>query len=408
MRPKESRKNFIQDKSIPLFWMAFFFVFFFCSPGFAAAPMNGEALPGLESFDKATMKFIEKYDIPGGSLAVSFKGRLILAKGYGYADFSVFKKVPVHSKNRFRFASLSKPLTATAIMSLVEEGKLSLDSKVAPLLQGDPPHAIKDNRLEQITIQHLLEHRGGYDTNIESDPMFAAQPPCPGNLSSYFRERLDFAPGEKFAYSNLGYCLLGRVIERVSGKPYEAFIRERILKPVGANSLEIGESKETKPDEVLYFQEPLQSKVSPYVPYGSFDMKALDSCGGWIGSAVDYLKFLTSLDGQRAPALLKPETVKIMLAMPDDPVIQDRRTYYAKGFHVRKKSNGRIEDFWHAGSLPGTLTLAVRASNGYGWVVFFNRSSVDWERLRLEIDRGLFQASREIKEVPPGNLFGKF
>ncbi|MCX5913650.1 MAG: serine hydrolase [Deltaproteobacteria bacterium] len=110
---------------IPVFWIVFFSVFFIWSPRSAAAPANGEALPGLESFDKATMKFIEKHDIPGGSLAVSFKGRLILAKGYGYADFSVLRKIPAHPKNRFRFASLSKPLTATAIMSLVEEGKLS-------------------------------------------------------------------------------------------------------------------------------------------------------------------------------------------------------------------------------------------------------------------------------------------
>ena len=262
MRSRKSKRAFIKQKSVAIFWIALSILFIW-SRAFAAVPINGEALPGLDSFDKAMIKFIEKHNIPGGSLAVSFKGKLILAKGYGYADFSVFKKVPAHPRNRFRFASLSKPLTASAIMSLVEEGRLSLDSKVVPLLQGDPPHKIRDKRLEQITIQHLLEHRGGYDRQISSDPMFAAQPPCPGNLSSYFRERLDFTPGEKYAYSNLGYCLLGRVIERISGKPYEVFIKERILQPVGANSLEIGDSKETKPDEVSYFQDPSETKQSP-------------------------------------------------------------------------------------------------------------------------------------------------
>ena len=403
MRSRKSKRASIEQRSVGIYWIALSILFTW-SPAFAATSTNGDALPGLDSFDKAMIKFIEKHNIPGGSLAVSFKGGLILAKGYGHADFTVFKKVPAHPRNRFRFASLSKPLTATAIMSLVEEGRLSLDSKAVPLLQGDPLHKIRDNRLEQITIQHLLEHRGGYDRHISSDPMFAAQPPCPGNLSLYFRERLDFTPGEKFAYSNLGYCLLGRIIERISGKQYEAFIKERILLPVGANSLEIGDSKETKPDEVSYFQDPSESKQSPY---GGFDMKALDSCGGWIGSSVDYLKFLTSLDGQRSPAILRPETFKMMLAMPNDPANQENRTYYAKGFHVRKVSDKGL-NFWHAGSLAGTLNLAVRASNGYGWVALLNRRPPDWDKVRLELDRELWKASREVKEVPAGDLFRKF
>ena len=403
MRSKESKRAVIKQKPIAVFWIALSFLLIW-SPAFAAVPINGEALLGLDGFDKAMVKFIEKHKIPGGSLAVSYKGRLILTKGYGYADFSGLEKVPVHPRNRFRLASLSKPLTATAIMSLMQEGRLSLDSKVVPLLQGNPPHKIRDKRLEQISIQHLLEHRGGHDKQASGDPMFSSQSPCPGNLSSYFRERLDFTPGEKYAYSNLGYCLLGRVVERISGKPYEVFIKERILQPVGANSLEIGDSKEIKPDEVCYFQDPSESKQSPH---GRYDMKALDSCGGWIGSSVDYLKFLTSLDGQRKPGLLKPETFKIMLTMPDAIINQKWPEYYAKGFHVRKLFDGGL-NFWHPGSLAGTLNLAVRASNGYGWVVLLNRRPPDWGRVRHEMDQELWKASGEVKETPTGDLFAKF
>jgi len=404
MRSRESRIISIRDKSALKFLIVLLAVFCLWSSSLAAAPMNGEALPGLESFDRAIIKFIEKHHIPGGSLAVSFQGKLILAKGYGYADFSVLKKVPANSRNRFRLASLSKPLTATAIMSLIEDGKLSLDSKILPLLQGNPPQKIRDKRLGQITIQNLLEHRGGYNRDIRSDPMFSEKPPCPGDLASFFSENLDFAPGEKFSYSNLGYCLLGRVIEKVSGKPYEAFLKEHVLRPAGANSLEIGDSKETKPDEVCYFQDSSGGKQSPY---GGFDMRALDSCGGWIGSSVDYLKFLTSLDGQRAPALLKPETMKVMLAMPEDPTVWNRDTYYAKGFNVRKLNEGGV-NFWHTGSLSGTLTLAVRGSSGYGWVVLFNRRPPDWRKLQFEMERELWQASKEIKGILHGDLFSKF
>lgn len=88
-------------------------------------------------------------------------------------------------------------------MSLIEEGKLSLDSKVVPLLLGDPPQKMKDKRLELITIQHLLEHRGGSDRDVMNDPMFSERPPCPGNLAGFFESKLDFPPGEKYAYSNL-------------------------------------------------------------------------------------------------------------------------------------------------------------------------------------------------------------
>jgi N-acyl-D-amino-acid deacylase len=403
MRSRESKRISIRDKSALKFLIFLLAVFCLWSNGLAATPMNGEALPGLENFDRAIIKFIEKHHIPGGSLAVSFQGKLILAKGYGYANFSAPKKVPANSRNRFRLASLSKPLTATAIMSLIEGGKLSLGSKILPLFRGNPPPKILDKRLGQITIQNLLEHRGGYDRDIRSDPMFSEKPPCPGDLDSLFSGNLDFTPGEKFSYSNLGYCLLGRVIEKVSGESYEAFIKEHVLRPVGANSLEIGDSKETNPDEVRYFQD--SSGKQP--PNGAFDMRALDSCGGWIGSSVDYLKFLTSLDGQRAPALLKPETMKAMLAMPDDPTVWNRDTYYAKGFNVRRLNEGGV-NFWHTGSLSGTLNLAVRGSNGYGWVVLFNRRPSDWRRLQLEIERDLWQVSKEIKGIPPGDLFSKF
>lgn len=92
MRLKESKKVSIKGKSAFIFWVAVSCLYLIGSPSFAAAPVNGEALPGLESFDKVMIKFIGKHDIPGGALAVSFKGRLMLAKGYGYADFSVLKK----------------------------------------------------------------------------------------------------------------------------------------------------------------------------------------------------------------------------------------------------------------------------------------------------------------------------
>jgi len=159
MRTRESKRIFIRDKSSLNFLFALLAVFCLWSNSPAATPTNGEALTGLKSFDKAIIKFIERHHIPGGSLALSFQGKLILAKGYGYAAFSDLNKVPANPRSRFRLASLSKPLTAAAIMSLVEVEKVSLESKILPLLREACPKrsGIKNG---QITVQNLLEHRG--------------------------------------------------------------------------------------------------------------------------------------------------------------------------------------------------------------------------------------------------------
>lgn len=394
----------------------FFSVIFFVSLAlflntpnvWSAAQISGEALPRLEGFDEVMLKLIDKYDIPGASLAVSFNGKLTLARGYGYMKKSLTEKIPVQPQSRFRFASLSKPLTAAAIMFLVEEGKLSLDDSIISLLQELGPQKISDSRINQITVRHLLEHRGGFDRSIGGDPMFLNQPPCPGNIKSFLARKLDFTPGEKYVYSNIGYCILGRIIEKTTKKSYEDFLKERVLKPLGAHSIELGASLKCKPNEVNYYDLPppfYQGQRTS--PYGGFNLEAMDAHGGWIGSAIDYLRFLTGIDGQRLPALLQSNTFSMMLAMPDDPALKDKPTYYAKGFNVRKLSSGGI-NFWHTGSLPGTSAIAVRTASGYGWVALFNGRTDDWEKLNLEIDRKIWEGVRSVKELPVGDLFNKY
>jgi len=374
-------------------------------------PISGEALPGLEGFDKVMLWLIDKYSIPGASLAVAFNGKLILARGYGYAKKSLTEKIPMQPQSRFRFASLSKPLTAAAIMLLAEEGKLSLDDSIISLLHELGPQKISDPRINQITVRHLLEHRGGFDRRISGDPMLLDQPPCPGNIKSFLARKLDFTPGEKFVYSNIGYCILGRIIEKATRKSYEDFLNERLLKPIGAHSIELGSSRICKPSEVNYYDLPppfLQGqRPHSASPYGGFNLEAMDAHGGWIGSTIDYLRFLTAIDGQRPPALLQPNTFKMMLAMPDDPTLRDKPSYYAKGFNVRKLAGGGI-NLWHLGNLPGTEAIAVRTASGYGWVSLFNASTDDHENLEREIDQRLWEGARSVKGLPVGDLFNKY
>jgi len=116
-------------------------------------PISGTAVPGMASYDQIISDLMRKYAIPGGAVAVLRDGKLIYARGFGYAD--VENKTPVQPDALFRIASVSKPITAVAIMKLVEEGKLSLDDRVAPFIAYLTPAAgaAVDPRWDQITIQ---------------------------------------------------------------------------------------------------------------------------------------------------------------------------------------------------------------------------------------------------------------
>ena len=147
----------------------------------------------------------------------------------------------------FRIASISKSFTAVAVLKLVEEGKLSLDAKAFPLLGIQPAvqsFVDPEPRLRQITVRQLLQHTGGWDRDQSFDPMFRSERIARANLTPppassvavirYMLSRqLDFDPGARHAYSNFGYCVLGRLIEKVTGQKYEAYVREKILAPIG-------------------------------------------------------------------------------------------------------------------------------------------------------------------------------
>ena len=128
-------------------------------------PITGAAVPGMASYDQVIPALMRKHAIPGGAVAVVRDGKLIYARGFGYAD--VENGTPVPPDALFRIASVSKPITGVAIMKLVEEGQLQLDERVAPFIAHltPAPGATVDPRWEQITIRPLLSHSGGWDRN---------------------------------------------------------------------------------------------------------------------------------------------------------------------------------------------------------------------------------------------------
>jgi N-acyl-D-amino-acid deacylase len=150
-------------------------------------------------------------------------------------------------------------------------------------------------------------------------------------------QRLDFDPGAKEAYSNFGYCLLGRVIEQVTGKPYGEAVQNLVLRPAGIARMKIGRTRlaERLPGEVRYYTPdderarsvfPDVKKPVPW-PYGGFYIEAMDAHGAWVASAVDLVRFTAALDGSRKPSLLKPATVRLIESRPAPPMPAHSRDY---------------------------------------------------------------------------------
>jgi N-acyl-D-amino-acid deacylase len=369
--------------------------------------------PSLESFDAAIEAFMKERGAPGGALAVVKDGRLVHAKGYGWAD--VEAKVAVEPTSLFRIASVSKPITAVAVLSLVQKGKLELDAKAFALL-GLEPGEKGDRRLAEITVRHLLHHTGGWDREKSGDPMFksveiaeamGAVPPA--DASAIIRwmmgRPLDFDPGARHAYSNFGYCVLGRIIEKVSGEPYEAHVRKAVLEPMGITRMRVGKSllKDRAEGEVRYYQPKATAERSVFGrdgernvpwPYGGFSIEAMDAHGGWIASAVDLARFASSLE-----KVLDAKSLETMFARPAG--LKPSPAYYACGWMVRPIGSSGKANTWHNGSLPGTGTLLVRRHDGLTWVALFNqRSSKDGE-----LDPALHRAADAVTDWPKDDLF---
>ena len=181
----------------------------------------------VDSYVNAEM---QKAHIPGLSLAVLKNGQIVLAKAYGLANIE--HQVPVKPETIFQSGSMGKQFTATAVMMLVEEGKLSLDDQITKYF-SDAPAA-----WQKITVRHLLTHTAG-TTDYPRDFDFRRDYTEAELLKRAEEIPLAFQPGEKWSYSNLGYVVLGILIHQVSGKFYGDYLQERVFKPLAMNTAQI-------------------------------------------------------------------------------------------------------------------------------------------------------------------------
>jgi len=362
-------------------------------------PMTGTDIPSLHAADSILTNFMTTYGVPGGVFAVVQNGRLVFIRGYGYADKDTGELAQPDSL--FRLASLSKSLTAAAILKLVEQGQLSLSQPAFGLLNYPAPTyagAAVDPRLNSVTVRQLLNHTGGWDRNaaINPDGYYGFDPtvnwtvraaadmgvPAPADPTTMVRwmmgKPLQFDPGTQYQYSNFGYTVLGRIIEKLTGTNYDAFVKS-LLAQAGVRRMRLAGSREVEraPAEVKYYDYPGASLVTSIFPQDTgpvplpydFSYSTMDSHGGWSASALDLLRFITAVDGRSTPPdILSLTSISNMIARPSPPWGPTQEPYYGMGWMVRNTP----DNWWHTGALPGTGTEMVRAGNGFTWVALFN------------------------------------
>jgi CubicO group peptidase (beta-lactamase class C family) len=195
--------------------------------------------------DEYVRSEMQKQRIPGIALAVIKNGRIILAKGYGMAN--VEHQVPVKPETIFQSGSVGKQFTATAVMMLVEDGKLNLDDKITKFFT-DAPAA-----WQNITVRHLLTHTAG-TTDYPHDFDFRRDYAEDDLYKRAQSISLAFQPGDNWSYSNLGYVLLGILIHKVSGKFYGDFLQERVFRPLGMNTARIISEEDIVPNRAAGYR----------------------------------------------------------------------------------------------------------------------------------------------------------
>jgi CubicO group peptidase (beta-lactamase class C family) len=373
---------------------------------------SGSEFTGVE---KTVCAFLKKWSIEGASVAIAKDGKLIFARGFGFADTA--SKTEAQPYSQFRIASISKLVTAIGIMKLQEERKLALTDSVfgSHGILNDPYFSQpKDKRVYNITVAELLGHEAGW-TSRYGDQMFmplviaeqmGVKPPVETKTIVRFAldKRLHYTPGQGKAYSNLGYSILGLVIEKVSGMSYEDFCDKTILEPLGIYDMKIAGNLRTEkaPFEVTYY-EPTDVRLKPSIygtgellppSYGGNDIRALGAAGAWVATAPDLMRLLLAVDGFNSrPDILTDQSIRFMT---------DNENGFAP---VGWKATVLDGTWWRTGSFPGSAAMMKRQSDGISWVVLFNSSAWNGPEIYSYISNMMNRVISKIVPWPDYDLF---
>jgi D-alanyl-D-alanine carboxypeptidase len=328
--------------------------------GFSVSGQNTSA-PATSTYDAIVQEALTKTGVPSASVAVVRDGKIAYLCAYGLANLE--EKTPAQSSMRYSIGSISKQFTATAILLLQEQGKLSLDDKVGKYI----PELTQANN---VTIRQLLSHTSGYQDYWPQDyvmPEMLHPVTAQHILDKWARIPLDFRPGTRWQYSNTNYVIAGLIAEKASGMPLLQFLREKIFKPLQMTSvLNIDQDKLTAGDATGY----MRYALGPLHPAPKEGRGWLFAAGELAMTAEDLAKWDISLIEQ---SLLKPESYKQMereVVLSDGP-----GTGYALGLDVGMHGDHRF--IGHSGEVSGfTAQNTVFPDDHTAVLVFTNQDAI--------------------------------
>ena len=309
---------------------------------------------------------IRQHSIPGASLAIVKDGEVLAVKGYGYADVEQ-KIAPDPDGTTFRIASVSKIITANAVMQLVEQGKLDLDADINQYLKGfQVPEAFG----RPITLRNILTHTSGFDEPADFGFVFSnlkRQVPLADMMRLSMPARIR-APGEVTQYSNYAVSLAGLIVENVSGLPFEEYIQKNIYAPLGMKNSSFVFDDQVMPKLAkCYVLSGGQLQRHPYVQIG------VRPSGSMSSTAQDMALFMLSqLDGGGSTPILRPETLKQMQTQQ----FYDYPGFEGYGFGYYCTAAGGLEHNGSLNSFNASMLLMPEQSIGVFWAT--NRGSDDF------------------------------
>jgi CubicO group peptidase (beta-lactamase class C family) len=336
-------------------------------------PVSGTYVASLDLFDSAMVAYMSARNIGAGTLAISRQGQAVYQRGFGWRDSARTEMLPPNAM--MRLASNTKPVTSAAIRRLVSLGLLTLETKAFPLLELTPAGPVADARINDITVRHLLEHTAGWNRQIAGDVMFRSRdisralgittPPTEAQIASFvMTQSLQHAPGSTSSYSNLGYLVLGLVVEKITGQPFDAYVRQNLFTGSAAGEVIVGRSLRSDRDaREPFYSDPFKGcsvfVIDPCVlvpwPDGGWYLESFDACGGLVASAPAMATFLES--------------------------------YWING---QPRAAGTSGSFTFYGSLDGTFTMTRQRADGVNIVALFNQrtdpSGLSYEEIQLILD----------------------
>jgi CubicO group peptidase (beta-lactamase class C family) len=343
--------------------------------GFLAVVLSAQAAGGLDAgklqeIERLVTGLMAQRRIPGLSVAVAISNQLCWSKGYGMADLE--NSLPARASTVYRIASISKSITAVAVMQLAEKDRLNLDAPIREYVPAFP------EKPWPVTCRQLLSHQGGvrhyrdasetgntrhYWSLAEALPLFKDDP-------------LLFAPGSRFSYSTYGYLLLGLAVESAGKKKFVTYLNQNVFKPAGMGHTRVDDVFDVIPNRTRGYRLTRAGEIQNCLMADS----SYKIPGGGLASTVgDLVQFATAVN---RGTLLKPDSVKKMFARQQTTT--GRLTHYGLGWYIREMDGKTL--VYHNGLQPGASTLLLLSPSAQAAVaVLANLENVDLLPLALQL-----------------------